>query len=145
MSGPGRRRVRELLDCIDNPMPDRYAGGLRNTTEQAAQTPGRQRWFLGSTYSVGACAGAGSPCERGPRVWRGPSGERLERRSLCPALPGSQMSRTLDLDHGLRFARGGIKAPCLGDWNAFIGCPMQDHHRHADAADQRLGIELIGE
>ena len=40
MSRPGRRRVRELLDCIDNPMPDRYAGGLRNTTEQAAQTQG---------------------------------------------------------------------------------------------------------
>ncbi len=55
------------------------------------------------------------------------------------------MSRTLDLDHGLRFASGGIKAPCLGDWNVFIGCPVQDHHWRADAADERLGIELIGE
>jgi hypothetical protein len=55
------------------------------------------------------------------------------------------MARTLDLDHGLRFVRSNIEAPCLGDWNVLIGCPVQDHHRHADAADQRLGIELIGD
>src|SRR5271169_402914 len=91
--------------------------------------------LFGSTYSVGTRAGASSPCERGPWVRRGPSSERLERRSLCPALPGSQMSRTLDLDHGFRLARGGIETPCLGDWNVLIGCPVQDHHRHADAAD----------
>jgi hypothetical protein len=36
------------------------------------------------------------------------------------------MSCTLDLDHGLRFARGGIEAPCLADRNAFIGCPVPD-------------------
>jgi hypothetical protein len=49
------------------------------------------------------------------------------------------MARTLDLDHGFRLARGSIEAPCLGDWNVFIARPVQDHHRHADAADQRLG------
>jgi N-acyl homoserine lactone hydrolase len=31
------------------------------------------------------------------------------------------------------------RAPCLGDRNAFIGCPVQDHRRHTDAVDQRLG------
>jgi hypothetical protein len=101
--------------------------------------------FVGLTYSVGIREGASSPCGRGPGIRRGPSVERLECRSLCPTLPGCQMARTLDLDHGLRFVRGSIEAPCLGDWNAFIGYPVQDHHRHADAADQRLGIELIGE
>src|SRR5215470_17491189 len=79
------------------------------------------------------------------RADSGPSDERFECRNPCPALPGGQMSHALELDHGFRLVRGGIEPSCLGDWNVFVGCPVQDHYWHADAADQRLRIELIGE